>query len=281
MDIAWDHFVDEHCQTLGGLAHETQRSIRKTLERFGTIISPASLETVRFVDLERFVSALRAKGLAPASINKDLRNLNSAFNAAIDREYIDRSPIRRRHFQRVIKKLIRVLSPSEQAALLAACPNEQWRTFIYTLLATGVRLNQLRPVSWDYLDLDQQPTLRVRPQKGANERRLPLSAETTQRLRRLQAMTMPFSGPFTGLGSTSTVQRWFRRIRISAGIKHCTLHDLRKTFCSRLAELGVNQAVVQALAGHASAATTAAYYQRIQQDVQRAAIERLAADMAG
>lgn len=422
----WTRFVAEHCQTILGLSPASQRSIRRALKRFGAIIGPASPAAVRFVDVERFVAALQARGLAPATINKHLRHLSSAFNAAIDREYIDRSPVRRRHFQRVPKKLIRVLSPAEQAELLGACPNEVWRTFLYTLLHTGVRLNQLRPITWDDLDLDlgpgaPEPSMKVCPQKGVDERRVPLTTNIVQKLRRLKiarrqldggplvgmvnstmylhfhrivaragiqhctladvrqtfgasadpahlrrqtrnptrvlspaeqtavlnaclsdewrvlvclllttglpreqlcrarwndfdflsesptvrvdaqrgfevaehcvpipceavehllklrAVKLCLSGPFIGLGSTSTVQRIFRRILARSGIKRCTLHDMRRTFCSRLAELDVNQTTIQSLAGHASPATTALYYQRVKPSAQRAAVERLAA----
>ena len=267
-----------------GLTQETRRSIRRVLKRFGAMIGPASPSSVRFVDIERFVAALQAKGLGPATVNKHLRHLSSAFTAAIDREYVERSPVRRRHFQRVLKKLIRVLSPAEQAALLAACPGEDWETFIHTLLHTGVRLNQLRPVIWDDLQLDLDPpgpSMKVAPQKGVGERRVPLVAETARRILRLKPRSMSLGGPFLVLGSTSTVQRMFRKIVARAGIKHCTLHDLRRTFCTRLAELDVNQTIVQTMAGHASPATTATFYQRINQDVQREAVERLARDMAG
>ncbi|MCH7591309.1 MAG: site-specific integrase [Planctomycetes bacterium] len=56
----------------------------------------------------------------------------------------------------------------------------------------------------------------------------------------------------------------------------CTIHDLRRTFCTDLARLGVNQAIVQGLAGHASAATTATYYQNINDDMRRDAVAKLA-----
>jgi integrase len=47
------------------------------------------------------------------------------------------------------------------------------------------------------------------------------------------------------------VQRGFGRIVKEAGIDHCSPHDLRRTFASHLAMAGVNEAVVQKLAGHA------------------------------
>ncbi len=54
------------------------------------------------------------------------------------------------------------------------------------------------------------------------------------------------------------------------------VHDLRRTFCTDLAKLGVNQLVVQQLAGHANSKTTEVFYQRVDDDTKRDAVERLA-----
>ena len=81
------------------------------------------------------------------------------------------------------------------------------------------------------------------------------------------------------MGSSGNIQnraRHCRRIVEAAGINRCTVHDLRRTFCSDLAAAGVNQVVVQRLAGHASMATTAQYYQAVGDQTKRAAIRKLA-----
>ena len=61
----------------------------------------------------------------------------------------------------------------------------------------------------------------------------------------------------------------------AAGIERCTIHDLRRTFCTDLARLGVNQLVVQRLGGHSCAATTATYYTHINDATKRDAVARL------
>jgi integrase len=50
------------------------------------------------------------------------------------------------------------------------------------------------------------------------------------------------------------------RLVKKAGIPHCTLHDLRKTFCTFLAAGGTDALAAQKLAGHSSPAVTAKYY---------------------
>jgi integrase len=45
-----------------------------------------------------------------------------------------------------------------------------------------------------------------------------------------------------------------------ARISHCTLHDLRRTFCTYLAVCSVDPLAAQKLAGHSSPMVTAKHY---------------------
>lgn len=55
---------------------------------------------------------------------------------------------------------------------------------------------------------------------------------------------------------TDLVPRLIRK----AGIAHCTLHDLRRTFCTYLAACGTDPLAAQKLAGHSSPTVTAKHY---------------------
>jgi integrase len=50
------------------------------------------------------------------------------------------------------------------------------------------------------------------------------------------------------------------RLIKKAKLPHCTLHDLRRTFCTYLAACGVDQLAAQKLAGHSSPVVTAKHY---------------------
>ncbi len=115
----------------------------------------------------------------------------------------------------------------------------------------------------------------VRETKGKKDRTQPITSELAIDLRRLQSSTLKDGGPFSGMGSRHRVFKEWQRIVELAEIPHATFHDLRRTFCTNLARIGINQRVVQQLAGHASEATTAKFYQHVVDETKRAAIKRL------
>ena len=78
------------------------------------------------------------------------------------------------------------------------------------------------------------------------------------------------------MGHRRTVQKASAQIVSRAGIAHCTIHNLRDTFCTDLARAGVNQKIIQELVGHETMATTAKFYQFVNTDTKRDAVRRLA-----
>lgn len=110
--------------------------------------------------------------------------------------------------------------------------------------------------------------------KAHRDRIQPLCDEDVAALRELQASTLKDSWPFATMIEKGMPKQGNAIVK-TAGIATCTVHDLRRTFCTDLARLGVNQLVVQRLAGHSCAATTANYYTHINDATKRDAVARL------
>jgi len=61
----------------------------------------------------------------------------------------------------------------------------------------------------------------------------------------------------------------------AAKIKHCTMHDIRRTVGTRLAEANENEAVAGAYLGRADIRTTLKFYQRIRPQVLRGTVRKM------
>ena len=137
----------------------------------------------------------------------------------------------------------------------------------------------MQALRWEDIDLESG-TVWVRnrpgyPTKSRKNRVLSVLPEVCEVLRQL-----PCRGPFVfhtqeGKPWRNNVQTGFRRIVEHAGVPRCSIQDLRRTFVSQLAMAGVNEAMVQKLAGHASIQTTLTYYTGIMPQSLRTAQARL------
>ena len=265
--VSWAEFATDHVEKIPGKVNGEEAE--RTLRMFAEACSPYGPHTVTFAMVERFVQHLRKAGNSTATVNKRLRYLRAAFNKAIKRGRITRNPMDGWEWQREEDKIPRALTDSEKTALLKACPTDQWKAFAY-----GCRRGELLSLEWGRIDLNSAQAV-ITGTKAHRDRVQPLNADAVSMLRKLQPQTLRDGGPFRSFNGHN-MPDVFKRIVKKAGVEPCTIHDLRRTFCTDLARLGVNQLVVQRLAGHAASSTTARYYQRVDDSMKRDAIEKLA-----
>ena len=284
--IGWAQFVQEHLATKKASAHRD--GIERTLLGFGEVCNPAGPHAITYAMLERYDAYLSQHGNPPikprgnkekpsaiATRNLRLRILRAALNKAVKRGYVAKSPMGDWVWEAEDSPAPRALDGTEKKALLSASPDHRWQTFIHVGYSTGCRLNEIRRLAWDRVSFDRAE-IHVTETKGKRDRVIPLTPQAVQMLRKLQASTLKDGGPFLGMGHTRTIQKHFDDIVTAAKIKRCTIHNLRDTFCTDLARAGINQKIVQELAGHESIATTAKYYQYVPDDAKRDAVRRAA-----
>ncbi|MBX3100410.1 MAG: site-specific integrase [Salinibacterium sp.] len=148
------------------------------------------------------------------------------------------------------------------------------------LVFTGLRLGELVGLRWDDVDTtsglitvrrtyspDGHGRLELRPTKSGRIRSVPLLDELLPWLDAARAtgfehvFTGVRGGPFDSGNLSRAVQWPETRTKIATFADGTPLrfHDLRHTFLSRLARLGVSPANIQKVAGHASITTTENY----------------------
>ena len=169
----------------------------------------------------------------------------------------------------------RVLSNEEETKLLAACDESELRYraphlkhVVLVALYTGLRRGEILRLRWSDIDFEKG-RLSVRKSKTkSGKREVYLNSMLHKQLFSLRERVhgewvFPSPARFQTPGQPerhiADVKNAFRRAVLLAGIKKITFHQLRHTFCSRLADAGVPLPVIQKLAGHASITMTSRY----------------------
>jgi integrase len=219
--------------------------------------------------------------LSPASVHSILRALSAMLGRRAWREIgseLERpapSPPRSRVLsQDELDRLLRELFESEQA--------DRW--LIQFILNTGLRVSEACGLKWSSVDF-QNRTVSVGAQLSKDGKSLePVKTESGRRVLPLNSAAMealqaewerqaaerkpgldpPVEWAFATRSGKPRLQRnvlrAFKAAAERAGVPDATLHDLRRTYITSLAEANVPESVVQAIAGHASAQTTRQHY---------------------
>lgn len=149
------------------------------------------------------------------------------------------------------------------------------------LLRLGERVGrrtELLTLTWDRVCLDgDEPEVHFARTKSYKDRLVPINPDVVTVLRRLQAMTLQQGGPFVGMGDNLGCM-WGRIVK-KAGVSPITIHDLRRTYVTRMVRAGTPLPNVQKLAGHADIQTTLRYYNWASDHDLRQAVKMLKKDV--
>ncbi len=239
---------------------------RRLLERFGGRRG-GSIEAR---DIEHWRDML-LETLAPATVNRHLTLLRAILGRAVRHGRIEKSPVGAVAFPKESNGRVRYLSDDEEARLMVVLP-EWLRPLVLAAIHTGMRKGELLGLKWDDVDL-YAGAITLRETKSGEIERVPvnqtvrhtLAAVRDERMRRAKATgdARALFGRYVfcarGGGRLMNLNRyWYPALR-EAEVENLHFHDLRHTFCSRLAMKGIDLYRVQKLARHRSPRMTMRY----------------------
>ncbi len=227
--------------------------------------------------IEKFKQKRLADGLKKSSINREIGLLKSMLNRAVKWKQIHANAIQDAElFKLDDDPSDRVLSRDEEVKLLAACEGSALRyraphlaAIILVALYAGLRRSEILRLRWADVNFQKNVLIVQKSKtKAGKGRNVNLNSMLRQKLFALFEQehgewVFPSPKRFQIAGQPechiSDVKNAFRRAVRLAGIKSITFHQLRHTFCSRLADAGASMPVIQELAGHASITMTRRY----------------------
>jgi integrase len=149
----------------------------------------------------------------------------------------------------------RVLSEGELRAIWGACPDNAFGAIVKLLLLTGQRKSEIGFLRWDEV-LEEQILLPGERTKNKRDHVVPLSDAAKEILEKFRAdgRTHVFGRYDTGFGGWHTAKRELDARLADAGnvLPYWTLHDLRRTVATGMADLGVQPHIVEAVLNHVS-----------------------------
>ena len=292
-------FALEHKKLMAGqVAHSTLKDQMRALDFFKEHIGDnILLEKITPRHAESFVSYRLNDGLAPATVNKDIRTLKSIFNLAIEpRGYLAEgtNPFEKIKQRKLAEKPPKYVSLEEFVAIFEAANNIWWRTFFSLAYTTAGRRDELLNLTWSDIDFENR-TVSFSPKEASTKilfwepkdheaRIIPVSDEVILLLAKLQTESDE-GNPYVFIKTKRLDHILFRRemgtwdsdfeivnnllrsievVCKRAGVEYFTPHDLRRSCITNWAKKLPIQ-TVQKLAGHSNMETTRKYYLSVQE----------------
>jgi integrase len=202
-----------------------------------------------------------AAGCSPSTVNRATRRLHAVLNQAARDKLLAANPIQGYRAFRDPPGRLRWLQDEEEEALSQAMAPEDWRLVEIAHLS-GMRQGEQFGCRAEFVRLDAN-VIHLPVTKGGVSRDVPMGDDLRQLVIEQLALGSDWLCPRPGRagpwgGKAFYVLRFMPAL-VAAGIQDFRWHDLRHTYCSRLAMRGVPLRAIQLLAGHKSITVTERY----------------------
>ena len=218
------------------------KSLKQTTEHLAAIAwAYAGKPMSALPDVAREVTA-KAE-VAPATVRNRLACLKAACRWGWRKHgLVDADPTVRMQLPTVDNSRQTYITRRQMLQACRACDNWQAQIAIRVAFYSGLRLGELYAVETD------SGALFLRDSKNGDTRAIPAHPRIRHLLRHL-----PLVAP------QITVQRAWQRARARVGLEHVTLHDLRHSAASEMANAGVDLYTIGRVLGHRDSRSTARY----------------------
>lgn len=273
-----------------------------------------AIDTVKLSDGKEWAIRMKEKGYAYKTISNYKRSLKAIFYTAIQDDYVRKNPFdfNMNDILENDTKPKEILSPEQEESLLLFAKNDNIYQKIYDeiiiLLGTGLRISELcgltvadldfknRSINVDHQLLKNKEVgyyIEV-PKTQSGIRQLPMTEEVYQAFQRvlknrLKAEPILIDGysdflflKKDGYPKVRGNSEYAIKCLIKKYMKKCTddfpnvtPHTFRHSFCTRLANAGMNPKALQYLMGHSNITMTLGYYAHVTFNSAKAEMERI------
>jgi integrase len=256
----WHQMVDEYreAKKAQGVTEGTLYEIALSLRNFERLVGRCSSRQITQNVIDKF-TLQRGTEVKRPTLNKDIRNLRTFINWCRRKRYLN-GEIEIRELKEEERPVKSLNDIQIRKLLVTAAPYRSMKMRILLALGTGLRRGDIESLKVSNLDFIQNRITTTSRKTGKRMDSRPVPAPVMTELRRLVSGLNTEEGRL--FNGNFSHKRW-RKICEDAGLADLRFHDLRKTFCSILAQRGVSTAVTQRLLEHSSAALTNRIYTNV------------------
>ncbi len=267
----WQQMCDEYreAKKVQGVTEGTLYEITLSLRNFDRLVGKCNSKQITQNAIDKFILQ-RGTEVSRPTLNKDIRNLKTFINWCKKKRYINNEIELRelKEDERPVKSLNDV---QIRKLLVAAEPYMAMKVSILLALGTGLRRGDIDSLKISDIDFEENSISTTSRKTKKSMASCPVSADIMVELSKYVCgldvgQERLFRAKFN--------HRKWRKICKVAGLADLKFHDLRKTFCSLLAQNGVSTAVAQRLLEHSSPNLTNKVYINVD-PVLRHAVEKL------
>lgn len=307
----------KYTHSRGNVKYSTVKSRDVLMKRLeDDVIGSAPIDSIKPSDAREWAVRMSGKGLSFSSINSDKRSLCAAFHLAVQDDCIRKNPFDFQLSSVVADNTkSRVpLAPEQKKSLLEFLQNDETYHKYYDdfiiLLGTGLRISEYCGLTVSDVDMgNRKITVSHQllkqagrgiyvdePKTQSGRREIPMNPDVYAAFSRIlerhrdTGVAIDGYGNFlscTDAGRPKTACNYedvFRRLAVKYNGCHeeplpqiFTPHVLRHTFCTDMANAGMNPKALQYLMGHANIAITLNHYAHASFASAREEMERLMA----
>jgi integrase len=269
----WFEVDEGRSRTFKELAEKYESQVFKELKNWGSAMSylnqlkdffgPYTLYEITPALIDDFKQMRKAKGVKPATINRQLTIFKRIFNLAKKRWMWIRDVPPIEMEPKADKKRVRYLTFKEYRRVLECC--DDWLKNIVAVAAwTGLRLSNVVYLRRSQLNMaDRTILLDGSETKNQENLIIPVAAPALEALKNALKVTY-MKSPYVFCENDSpsnkrNVQRDFKKALKLAGIEDFRFHDLRHCFASWNRQAGVDIDTLADLMGHKDTRMTRRY----------------------
>ncbi len=236
--------------------------IELTLKKFNSVFGDKVVKDIRIADLENYQQKRLSLGIAPATIDHEIRKPKTMIIKAFDNGMISGDTLRTfKKAKRLLKKGTdvrdRILSADEFMALVRGVPRHV-ADIVKTAYYTGMRKSEILNLTWDNVDLKNgEICLNPDDTKTGKGRKIPMCDDLKKVFEKMpRAIHDNHAFLYRGKPVTD-IRKGLKKGCKEAGIVYgrgvkggFIFHDLRHTAVTNMRKAGVAESVIMTITGH-------------------------------